>query len=95
MTDVDATTLRARLERDLAEAERKAWDSLARWKLWMFGYHASDAIKIKRRLGRGREPFFKELVQIARRVMWERYAVIVPGYELPAVAASLADKVDP
>lgn len=69
------TDLRAQLERDLAEAERKAWDSLARWKLWMFGYHASDVIKIKRRLGRGREPFFKELVELARKVMLERYGV--------------------
>lgn len=74
MTDAD---LRAQLERDLAEAERKAWDSLARWKFWMFGYHAADVVKIKRRLGRGREPFFKELVELAREVMARRYGVAI------------------
>ena len=71
------TDLRATLESDLAAAERKAWDSLARWKFWMFGYHAADVVKIKRRLGRGREPFFKELVEIARTVMARRYGVAI------------------
>lgn len=70
-------TLRAQLEADLADAERKAWDSLARWKFWMFGYHAADAVKIKRRLGRGREPFFKELVELAREMMARRYGVAI------------------
>lgn len=65
------------LEADLAEAERKAWDSLARWKFWMFGYHAADVVKIKRRLGQGREPFFKELVVVARMVMAQRYGVAI------------------
>jgi len=69
--------LRATLEADLAGAERKAWDALARWKFWMFGYHAADVIKIKRRLGRGREPFFKDLVLFARKVMAERYGVAI------------------
>lgn len=69
--------LQAVLEADLIEAERKAWDALARWKFWMFGYHAADCIKIKRRLGRGREPFFKELVEIARTVMAQRYDVAI------------------
>lgn len=72
------TDLRAALEADLAEAERKAWDSLARWKLYMFGYWAAYAIKLKRQLGRGREPFFKELVEIARKVMAERYDLEIP-----------------
>lgn len=76
MTDLHAT-----LQADLADAERKAWDSLARWKLWMFGYHASDVIKIKRRLGRSREPYFKELVEVARKVMSERYGVAIPAVE--------------
>lgn len=71
------TDLRASLEADLVEAERKAWDSLARWKFWMFGYHAADVVKIKRRLGRGREPIFKELVIVARAVMAQRYSVAI------------------
>lgn len=69
--------LQAALEADLADAERKAWDALARWKFWMFGYHAADCIKIKRRLGRSRESFFKELVEIARTVMAQRYGVAI------------------
>lgn len=77
MTSRSEVDLRATLEADLADAERKAWDSLARWKFWMFGYHAADVVKIKRRLGRGREPFFKELVELAREVMARRYGVAI------------------
>lgn len=69
--------LRATLEADLAENERKAWDALARFKFWMFGYHAAACIRIKRQLGRGREPFFKELVEVARTVMARRYGVAI------------------
>lgn len=83
------TNLAATLERDLAEAERKAWDALARWKFWMFGYHASDVIKIKRRLGRGREPFFGELVAHARPIMRRRYGVQIPA-SAPKDDASVA-----
>lgn len=71
------TDLRATLEAELVDAERKAWDSLARWKFWMFGYWAAYAVKLKRQLGRGREPFFKPLVLLARRVMAERYKVAI------------------
>lgn len=78
MTDA---TLTSQLEADLAEAERKAWDSLARMKFWMFGYHAADVIKIKRRLGRSRETFFTELVMIARTVMAQRYGTAVACYD--------------
>lgn len=59
------TDLRATLEADLADAERKAWDSLARYKFFMFGYHAADVVKINRRLGRRGNPF-KTLVHYAR-----------------------------
>jgi len=69
--------LQSLLEADLADAERKAWDALARWKFWMFGYHAAACIKLKRHLGRGREPFFKELVEVARTVMAQRYGVAI------------------
>lgn len=58
--------LRATLETDLAEAERKAWDSLARYKFFMFGYHAADWVKINRRLGGERWNPFKDLVDAAR-----------------------------
>lgn len=29
------------IEAKMAEAERKAWDALARYKFWMFGYWAA------------------------------------------------------
>lgn len=71
------TDLRAQLEVDLAAAERKAWDALARWKFWMFGYWAGKVVTIKRQLGRQREPFFKDLVVAARTVMAQRYGVAI------------------
>ena len=63
------------LEADLADAERKAWDALARHKFWMFGYHASDVIKISRRLQLKRASPFKVLVTAARKLMKDRYNV--------------------
>jgi len=81
--------LHTTLEADLADAERKAWDALARWKFWMFGYHAADVVKIKRRLGRGREPFFKELVETARTVMAQRYGVAIGAGDAYVVWSTL------
>lgn len=54
-------------ERDAAE--RRAWDALARYKFWMFGYHAAAWIKYNGLLppgqGRAANPF-RELVTFAR-----------------------------
>lgn len=61
------TDLVALLESDLAESERKAIDALARYKFWMFGYHAADWVKINRRLGGKRPSPFKALVLAARQ----------------------------
>jgi hypothetical protein len=36
------------LKRALAEAERKAWDSLSRYKFLMFGYHAAQFVTLNR-----------------------------------------------
>lgn len=71
------TDLKAALEADLADAERRAWDGLARWKFHMFGYWSVKVVQIKRQLGRQREPFFKELVEVARTVMAQRYGVAI------------------
>lgn len=62
---IDGAT-RNRLERDLDEAEAKAWDSLARYKFQMFGYWAAIWVHLNR-IGdfRRRSPF-KELVATAR-----------------------------
>src|SRR5689334_11762365 len=71
------TDLRTLLQSDLEDAQRKAWVSLARWKFLQFGYWAADVVKLKRRLGRGREPIFKELVEAARLVVARDYGVAV------------------
>ena len=76
------------LEADLAAAERKAWESLARYKFWMFGYHAADWVKISRRLGGKRPNPFKALVQAAREQLALRGLVAAPGEDKrPADAA--------
>jgi hypothetical protein len=63
---VSDATLRYRAEQALAEAERKAWDSLARYKFQMFGYHAAQWVLLNRVLGSGRRNPFKALVALAR-----------------------------
>lgn len=58
-------TLEERLRADLVQAETKAWDSLARYKFFMFGYHAADVVKLRRLLRLRGNPF-KALVDLAR-----------------------------
>lgn len=58
--------IRERAEKQMAEAERKAWDSLARYKFWMFGYHAADWVKLNRLGGFNRPNPFLALVKLAR-----------------------------
>lgn len=62
---MSAMPLEDQLRADLVEAEAKAWDSLARYKFFMFGYHAADVVKLRRRLGMRGNPF-KALVDLAR-----------------------------
>ena len=58
--------LPARLRADLAEAEEKAWDSLARYKFQMFGYWSAIWVHLNR-VGRfGRPNPWRELVKHAR-----------------------------
>ena len=58
--------LPARLRADLAEAEEKAWDSLARYKFQMFGYWSAIWVHLNR-VGRfGRPNPWRELVRAAR-----------------------------
>lgn len=51
---------------ELADAERKAWDSLARYKFWMFGYWAAMWVHFNRLSGKRNPSPFRELVKFAK-----------------------------
>lgn len=58
-----------RLLKARAEAEQQAWSSLARYKFWMFGYHAAQWVLLNRlaeQKDRQRNPF-AALVRVARQ----------------------------
>lgn len=55
-----------RLHADRAEAERKAIDSLARYKFAMFGYWAGIWVHLNRIIGDGCANPFRELVGAAK-----------------------------
>lgn len=64
--NADPSALEVRLLSDLETAEAKAWDSLAKYKFWMFGYWAADWVRLNRRLGLRRPNPFARLVLAAR-----------------------------
>ncbi|MCT2580516.1 MAG: hypothetical protein E5X23_09770 [Mesorhizobium sp.] len=47
-------------------AEQKAWDALARYKFYMFGYHAAQWVNLNRIGEFKRENPFGDLVKMAR-----------------------------
>ena len=55
-----------RIATEMDEAERKALDSLARYKFQMFGYWAAIWVHLNRIGGFGRRNPFKPLVHLAR-----------------------------
>lgn len=59
-------SLQDRLEAELAEAERKALDSLGRYKFQMFGYWAAIWVHLNRLLPEPRPSPFKDFVGLAR-----------------------------
>lgn len=60
------TDVVANIAVELDDAETKAWDSLARYKFWMFGYWAAIWVHLNR-AGQFRRPNpFLELVKFAR-----------------------------
>jgi hypothetical protein len=62
---------------DRDEALLKAWDALAGYKFWMFGYHAATWVKANRTLPhrlRNESPF-RRLVKVAREERFEREVV--------------------
>ncbi len=58
------------LQQKLQEAEAKAWDALARYKFWMFGYFAARWVflsQVLKEAGKVKQPNpFKALVKYAR-----------------------------
>ena len=68
--------LAERINAAMTEVERKAWQALAGYKFWMFGYHAAAWVKFKHLLGVPRPNPFVFLVQAARSNLnnppWER-----------------------
>jgi len=67
--DINLFLMTEKIIEERNAAERKAWDALARYKFWMFGYHAAAWIKYNDLLrpgeGRARNPF-RDLVLLAR-----------------------------
>ncbi|MEW6104777.1 MAG: hypothetical protein AB1563_00195 [Bacillota bacterium] len=56
-----------RLVAELDEAERKAWNSLARYKFQMFGYWAAVWVHLNRVSGENRPNPWRDLVLAARQ----------------------------
>lgn len=50
----------------LIEQERKAWSALARYKFWMFGYHAGQWVMLNRLLDKRCANPFSGVVKLAR-----------------------------
>ena len=50
------------------EAERKAWDSLSRYKFQMFGYHAALWVTLNRMCAVPRANPFTSLVKCAKEI---------------------------
>jgi hypothetical protein len=53
------------LQHERAEAERKAWDSLARYKFQMFGYWAAIWVHLNRLIGDRADNPFRDVVKLA------------------------------
>lgn len=53
-------------DKHIAEAEAKAWDSLARYKFQMFGYWAAIWVHLNRISGQNRPNPWRGLVALAR-----------------------------
>lgn len=54
------------VRRAMDHAEKEAWNALARYKYWMFGYWAGEWVKLKNLAGLNPASPFAELVKLAR-----------------------------
>lgn len=61
-----AEEVRTRLRQEMAQAERKAWDALGRYKFWMFGYWAAQWVLLNRVAGANEANPWTVLVKAAR-----------------------------
>ena len=61
-----------RLSQEMAEAEQKAWDSLSRYKFWMFGYWAAMWVHLNHISGQNKPNPFQSLVKTARNHLLSR-----------------------
>jgi hypothetical protein len=57
------------LDRHMADAERKAWDALSRYKFQMFGYWAAIWVHLNQISGARKPNPFKRAVMLARDVV--------------------------
>lgn len=64
--DPEPLALDERLEKELEEAERKAWASLSRYKFQMFGYWAAIWVHLNRVGGFGRSNPWRMLTDMAK-----------------------------
>lgn len=58
--------MQEKIEKEMAEAERKAIDSLARYKFQMFGYWAAVWVHLNRVSGLKKQNPFRHVVTAAR-----------------------------
>ena len=65
-TETKLTKLQQRLVDERYEAKRKALDSLARYKFFMFGYWAAQWVSLNRLCAESDPNPFKDLVAAAR-----------------------------
>lgn len=63
--------MQEKLVAELDEAERKAIDSLARYKFQMFGYWAAIWVHLNRLSGQNRPNPFRQLVTVAKSMQEE------------------------
>lgn len=56
------------IEKEMGDAEAKAWDALSRYKFWMFGYWAAIWVHLNRISKQRRPNPFKSVVQLAKQI---------------------------
>lgn len=66
------TAERAAILEAMADAEKKAWEALAGYKFWMFGYHAGRWVNYNKLLPIKQPNPFKDTVTLARQKRVDR-----------------------